>query len=564
MQQPIFLLNTIKQNFIIGKKVVWCCLMLLFTIFSNQSFSQSRAVFFFNDKVGTAFTVDEPEVFLTDRAIQRREKQGISLNERDLPVSSVYLDSIVEAGATVLYSTKWLNGVLVEVEDEVVFETIQNFTFIKESNINLGTLGVSSFNTSDEKTITAISKKLETDLDYGNSYNQLEMLGVPTMHAMGYKGEGMLIAVIDAGFNNADEIEVFDSLFANNQILSTYDFVDRETDVYNDHNHGTQVLSTMAGNLPGSLIGSAYKADFVLLKSEDTGSESRLEEFYWTIAAEYADSIGADIVSTSLGYNLFDDELDNYTHDDLDGETALITIAADFAASTGMFIVSSAGNEGNDPWGTITPPADGDSVLAVGAVNSVQSYAAFSSVGPSADGRVKPDVTAQGSSTVVGSGSGNITSSNGTSFSAPIIAGLAAGIWQARPELTNMQLLDTIRSISSQYENPDNKLGYGVPDFRRLSSVLSTGDKINSFEFQMYPIPFATSLQIALPTELIGNNVEVRIYDLMGKMLFKKKTTVTDNYLILNETELKNVSKGMLILGVSGDVGSAYRKVIKN
>ncbi|UZR94967.1 S8 family serine peptidase [Chondrinema litorale] len=564
MHQPFFLLTTLKKIFFTDKRAVLCCLLFLLTFSSNLSFAQSKAVFFFNDKVGSAFTISDAEEFLTERAILRREKQGISLNERDLPVSSVYLDSMVEAGATVLYTTKWLNGVLVEVDDEAVFETIQNFTFIKESNINLGTLSISSFSSTEEKHISTANKKLETDLDYGNSYNQLEMLGVPTMHAMGYKGEGMLIAVLDGGFNNADEITVFDSLFINDQILNTYDFVEREENVYDDHNHGTQVLSTMAGNTPGSLIGSAYKADYVLLRSEDVSNESRLEEFYWLVAAEYADSIGADIINSSVGYNIFDDELDNYTQDDLDGETAFITIAADFAASTGMFIVSSAGNEGNDPWGSITPPADGDSVLAVGAVNSVQSYAAFSSVGPSADGRIKPDVTAQGSSTVVGSGSGNITSSNGTSFSAPIIAGLAAGIWQARPELTNMQLLDTIKSISSQYENPDNELGYGVPDFRRLSTVLSASDQINSFEFQMYPIPFATSLQIALPTELIGNDVEVRIYDLMGKILFKKNTTVTDNYLILKESELINISKGMMILGVSGNVGSAYRKVIKN
>ena len=561
---------SISSKAVLNEKVfVICCIIscAFFESFSVVGQTQ-KSLFFFKDKTGTSYSLDEPEAFLTNRSIERRNKQGISLNERDLPVSNVYLDAIKEAGANILYTTKWLNGVLIEAEDAAVFETIKEFDFIIESNISLGTLEPAEF----IKENTAVNKirqesahqKKTKELDYGVSFNQLEMLGVPTMHEAGYTGKGILIAILDGGFNNADEIAVFDSLFINKQIISTYDFVEREENVYDDHDHGTNVLSIIGANSPGNIIGAAYEADFVLLRSEEVANESRVEEFYWLAAAEYADSIGADIINSSLGYSTFDDPIDNYTHEDLDGETSLITIAADFAASTGMLVVASAGNEGNKNWGTITPPADGDSVLSVGAVSAQQTHVGFSSIGPSSDGRIKPDVSAQGSSVVIGSGSGNIESSNGTSFSTPLITGLAAGIWQSLPNYTNMQLLKVIKLISSQYINPDNELGYGIPNFINLNDVIASNNKVNAFDFQVYPVPFSSLIQIELPSKLGGKEVDLVFYDLKGKVLFQERHLVTENHVFLGIEKLNSIPKGILLLGISSEKGISYRTVIKN
>jgi len=510
---------------------------------------------FFKDKVGTNFSVGQPEAFLSESAINRRVRQGISITERDLPVSQLYLDSLKSVGAKINYTTKWLNGALVEVESEAIADSFAQFSFIRKHNFNLGTLGLN-----EKEGIDAISieNSLKEDVAfYGNSFNQLDMLGIPAMHQAGFTGEGIKIAVIDGGFRNADQLPVFDSLQIKEKLLATYDFVENESNVFDDHDHGTKVFSVIGANLPESLIGVAYDAEFVLLRSEEVASESRIEEFYWLKAAEFADSIGVDIINASLGYNIFDDVIDNYSQNDLDGETALITVAADLAAATGMLVVASAGNEGNDSWGTITPPADADSILAVGAVTALQNYAGFSSIGPTADGRVKPDVVAQGSSVTVSSSTGNITFSSGTSFAAPLITGLAAGIWQANPDLTNMQLIDTIRSIASQSEQADNQIGFGIPDFKKLLEVTGIDD-INNFDIGVFPNPAENNFDILFPENMEGENFEISLFDTSGKLVVNRQEKVKQARINMDTQQLK----GLFILKIVGNRGAAFTKII--
>ncbi len=311
--------------------------------------------------------------------------------------------------------------------------------------------------------------------DYGQAFNQINMLNGIPLHDLGLDGAGMTIAVLDAGFLNADVIEAFDSLWLNNQIIGYKDFVSPlAPDIFDSHYHGTMVLSTMGANLPTEMVGTAPKADYWLLRSEDGATEYLIEELNWASAAEFADSLGADIINSSLGYTTYDDPAQDHTYEDMDGNTTPITIAADLAASKGILVVNSAGNSGSSSWHYIGAPADGDSVFTIGAVNSSGNYASFSSTGPTYDDRIKPNVVAQGQgSTVISAYSGNVTSGNGTSFSSPITAGMVACLWQAHPNKKNTEIMEAIQQSASQALNPDSLLGYGIPDYFAAHSTLS-------------------------------------------------------------------------------------------
>ena len=309
------------------------------------------------------------------------------------------------------------------------------------------------------------NQELENVFEYGRGDNQITQLNGHFLHNRGFRGEGITMAVFDAGFYHVNSLPSFDSIRANNQILGTRDFVDGGTEVYDADTHGMQVLSTIAANMPGQFVGTAPKAQFWLFRTEDGSSENVIEEYNWVCAAELADSVGVDIIHSSLGYYDFDDNQQDYDWEQLDGNTAVSTIGSDIAASKGILITTSAGNEGNDPWRHITAPGDADSCLTIGAVNSRGMYVYFSSQGPSADGRIKPDVCGKGMFSTVQGRTGSIATASGTSFSGPIVAGLVACLWQAFPNATNMQIIEAIQKSSTQYNNPDEKLGYGIPDF---------------------------------------------------------------------------------------------------
>jgi hypothetical protein len=325
--------------------------------------------------------------------------------------------------------------------------------------------------------------------DYGLAYNQINMLNGIELHDLGYNGTGMIIAVLDAGFLNTNTIPAFNYLWNNNRILGSKDFVDPiNPNIFGSHSHGTSVLSTMGANLSGEIIGTAPEASYWLLRSEDGFSEYMIEELNWVSAAEFADSVGADVINSSLGYTTFDDPSQNHTYPDMDGNTAIVTRGADIAVSKGMIVVNSAGNEGSSSWYYIGAPADGDSVFSIGAVNASGNYVSFSSHGPTYDGQMKPDVVAQGSgSTIINAYSGNVSTGSGTSFSSPITAGMVTSLWQAHSNRRNTEVLDAIRQSASLSNNPDYQLGYGIPNYMTAHNLLSLPvSYIFSLEVKVY------------------------------------------------------------------------------
>jgi serine protease AprX len=340
------------------------------------------------------------------------------------------------------------------------------------------------------------------------------MIGAAQMHDNGFRGEGMTIAVFDAGFPGVNSASPFSHLFTNNQIKGVYDFVDHDNTVYEKSSHGTMTLSCIGAMLLGSYIGTAPKANFYLFITEDDLSEHPVEEFNWLFAAEYADSAGVDIISSSLGYTEFDYPTPSYTYASMNGNTAVSTRAGDFAAATGILVINSAGNEGNTSWHYISAPADGDSVLAVGAVDSLGVKVSFSSYGPNSAGKIKPNLSAQGALSAVVLPNGAIGRNNGTSFSCPILAGMAAGFWQANPNLTNMQVLSLLQRSATQANNPDNNLGYGIPNFTVAQQLVGPAGIV------AFPNPSANNhITLAFPNDFSRDPFQIKVYDRTGRMV---------------------------------------------
>lgn len=415
------------------------------------------------DKNGTPFSLSEPEKFLSSRAIERRRRQGIALDSTDLPVSPEYLTAIRKRGVSVVGQSKWNNTVLVRGTDLQTLERLIKLPFVKK------TLRVWT----SKDSINESSGRPDFDNNLGNwdsagvkpygaTEEQIAVLNGQKLHDAGFRGQGIVIAVLDAGFMNADRIPAFDNI----RILGTHNFVaTSKTSVFKQMDHGTKALSTMAVNRPGVFVGTAPEASYWLLRSEDYDSENIVEEDYWVAAAEFADSVGADIISSSLGYHHFDDSTVTHHYYEQDGQTALISRTASMLAGKGIIEVNSAGNDGMGSWKRINFPGDAEDNLTVGAMTFEGLNSPFSSVGPTADGRIKPDVMAIGSSTAVIGGYGTILHNNGTSFSCPTIAGMAACLWQALPTKTACEIIDLIRQSGDNVAHPDNIYGYGVPDF---------------------------------------------------------------------------------------------------
>ncbi len=430
----------------------------------------------------TTHSISAPGTYLSAKAIQRRANQGIAIDSSDLPVSAAYLSQIANTGAQLKGASRWLNTVTIQTSNPNVLAAVNALPFVQSVD-NVGRLAPGMPDPRTEKfALERLSGPVATGghlqksaaFNYGPALNQIAMVGGDALHNSGYTGAGMTIAVIDAGFYLTDSMTVFDSLFNAGRVLATWDFTEDEANVYDDGTHGTYVLSVMASNWPGTLVGTAPHADYLLLRSEYGAAELIIEEYDWAEAAEFADSAGADVINSSLSYTAFDDSTQDHTYSDLNGDLTPVTRAADMAASRGMVVCNSAGNYGDGSWFFIGAPADADSILSVGGVDSVGTYVTFSSKGPSADGRVKPDVAAQAFQTYVAElfNAGAIAG-NGTSFSSPIIAGMAACLWQCRPSATNMQVIDAIRMSASQFSNPDSLLGYGIPDFQQACNILS-------------------------------------------------------------------------------------------
>ncbi len=547
------------------------CLCIISTSFINAQTAPGKYWIKFTDKNNTPYSISNPEEFLSAASIQRRINFDIDIENNDLPVDPLYVDSLISLGMEVINVSKWFNAVTVRLYDTLLLDTISNISFVSNYN-KVSELIV---NHQSQVSITSQVALQKNSLDnvennfynYGTSNDQITMLNGEFLHNQGFQGQGMTIAVIDAGFNNAPELPAFDSLFANNQILGLRNFVNPTSTDYGTHSHGMNVLSIIGGNIPGELIGSAPKAKYWLLISEDGSSEYIIEEDNWVAAAEFADSVGVDVINTSLGYKTFNDNSQNHTYADMDGNTTRITIGADIAASKGMLIVTSAGNEGsNDSWKYITAPGDADSTLTIGAVNSSGIYASFSSVGPSSDGRVKPNVVAMGKGTIFQGLGGSITMGNGTSFSAPVITGLAACLWQANPQLSNMDIISYIEQSSNQYNNPDSLLGYGIPNFASALLKIKGVDNLNLDSdniIRVYPNPFIDNIIVDFYSA-DSQKVVIEIFDLVGKRFYSDEEHI--NYTSLNEIKvsgLGDLPKGAYIIRFQSENNNSFRKIIK-
>jgi hypothetical protein len=514
------------------------------------------------DKDNNPFSLDRPDEFLSARALYRRQKQGVALSFNDLPVTPAYLDSIRKAGAEILTVSKWLNAVTIKSDQDSILERIAVLPFVRtdfpKTSIALKAAPSPRISKFDESYYNPVT-------DYGVALAQISMHNGQLLHERGFTGEGVQIALLDAGFYRANELPVFARLRDNGQILGTRDFVDRSSDIYQEYSHGTVVMSIIGGYLPGEFTGTAPDADFWLLRSEDVHSEYIIEEDNWIAAAEYADSLGADIINTSLGYSWFDAPEQDHAYADMDGNTTRVSLGADIAASKGMLVVVSAGNQGGSYWGYITAPSDADSVLAVGAVNANGVIASFSGRGPSSDGRVKPDVVATGEGTFVSDYSGTIRQGNGTSLSAPIITGLAACLWQAVPEASAMDVLRAIKSSADRFMDPDTSYGYGIPDFNLACVLLKAmqPDTGKSWQFLTFPNPFRNELYV-LFDEPLDENITVTLVHEDGSIVWQGVYPANVNRIYLKfGDEFSNLSKGVYLLKIYSSKYTGYSKLIK-
>ena len=418
------------------------------------------------DKAATDYSLQKPEMYLSKKSIERRKRQGLEIDSTDLPVCKKYVDAIRKKGVHVLGPGKWDNFVTVSCNDSMLIAEIAGLPFVRSTErVWRGVAKRASERDS------LINKPLRTDSLYGPAITQIKMSHADRLHEAGFKGQGMTIAVIDAGFHNVDKIEAMKNI----NILGTRDFVNPEADIYAESSHGMSVLSCMAMNQPNVMIGTAPEASYWLLRSEDEYSENLVEQDYWAAAIEFADSVGVDLVNTSIGYYSFDDPTKNYRYRDLNGHYALMSREAAKAADKGIVVVCSAGNSGSGLWKKITPPGDAENVITVGAVNKYGVLAPFSSVGNTADGRVKPDVVAVGLGSDVMGTDGNLRHANGTSFSSPIMCGMVACLWQACPELTAKEIIELVRWSGDRAVFPDNIYGYGIPDlWKAYQSTVNT------------------------------------------------------------------------------------------
>jgi len=552
-------------------------LLLAFVAIVFQSMAQVQSDKYyvqFTDKDNSPYSLNNPEEFLTQRAIDRRINQGISYDMRDLPVNPQYLDGVAAAGAQILYPTKWMNGTTIKATDPSVIDAVEALPYV--SSVTLVTFVSSNKSgSSSEKSFFANESFTKVEdgfkntrniesFDFGYAYNQINLINGIPLHDAGYRGEGMVIAILDAGFNQVDTDLLFDSLRNDGRILGTKDFVYPGGNVYQNHYHGRMVLSTMAANIPGLMIGTAPKASYWLLRSENPEQEYVAEEYNWVSAAEFADSVGADVINSSLGYVDFDDPSQDHSYADMNGNTTVVSRGADVAAAKGLLVVNSAGNDGANWWQYVGAPADGDSVFTIGACDTLGNYAYFSSKGPTADGRIKPVVTATGLATTVSDGNNGIVYGNGTSFSSPIIAGMSACLWQANPEMNNMEIQDALMQSASQHSNPDTLMGWGIPNYEKawwLLTSIDSNEGRNGDLAEIYPNPFSDYVYLKFSDKYSGS-VNIIVYNVMGEVILNENISAP-SYKLSFDAFADKMPNGFYVIQLSTDEKVQTVKLVK-
>ena len=523
----------------------------------------------FSDKNNTPYSVSTPSDFLSAKAISRRITQNIPVLQNDLPVDPAYILAVQNTGAVVLNRSKWYNGIIIDC-DSATLQAVTALPFVNSSTavnrIGRSSGKIDKFKTNSVPYNSSGSLARTQSFDYGGSFNQIHLMNGEYLHDAGFKGEGMTIAILDAGFYSVDQLSPFDSIRAGGQILGTWDFVANDASVYEDNSHGMSVLSCIAGNVPGQLIGTAPHSDFWLLRSEDAPTENIIEEYNWVSAAEFADSAGADLISSSLGYSTFDDSTMSHTYADMNGNTCPASIGADIAASKGILVLVSAGNLGNSAWHYISAPSDADSVLSVGSVDSAGYKSGFSSLGPSSDGNVKPNVAAKGSQTTIANTDGSIGQGSGTSFSCPVLAGSAACLWQAHPGKTNMEVLHAIEQSANYFNTPGDSLGYGIPNFIVADLLLggtildlSSEDNLLS----VFPNPFSQDFEISFYSST-NQTIHLSLIDEIGQEVGASDVEINGGKISnISFPSLSGVHAGIYFVRVISKSKSYLRKIVK-
>jgi hypothetical protein len=531
--------------------------LFLFLLITSVGFAQEDAWVYFNAKPSAQPYFDSPLQMLSQRALDRRTIQNIVLDAKDIPIDASYINQIkAVAGISVMAKSKWMNAIHVR-GTQAIINSLTAFSFVSKvdfANKSLNQAGKIA-KLSKIKKVTK-SKNTKINYAYGTSANQIQMLNGQLLHQQNYTGTGKIIAVLDAGFPGVNKTQPFQRLRDNNQILGGYNFVLRNPDFYTGVYHGTSVLSAMGGYKENSLVGTAPDASYYLFITEDDTSENPVEESLWVEAAEKADSLGVDIINTSLGYFEYDNPAYSHTYSEMNGATAFISRGAEIAFSRGMIVVAAAGNSAGTSNPYIAVPADAASVIAVGAVNASESLASFSSIGPSSDGRIKPDVMAQGKSVVLSDELGNTVYADGTSFSSPIMAGMVACLWQANPSKTNVEIRQLLLKSADRFATPNNQYGYGIPDFNLAVTNALSLNTFSKDDFVVYPNPATDFITILLP---VGQDrAMVSIYSISGQKVLDKEITVQSASI-----SLKTLSKGMYLYKVESNSFFNSGKIIK-
>lgn len=535
-------------------------LVLAFFSFGFSIIGQTANCYrvYLNNKNNSPYSINNPEAFLSPRAIEKRERFNIPITTQDLPVNQSYINQIkaFDSNIQVLSTSKWMNTVVIYCPNEAHIPGIQNLGCVQY------VVPVANYNITQPWGNVAGPDKFATsstrNYSYGNSIDQIKVHHGDSLHNRGFRGEGMLICILDAGWDGFDTISHFQHLYNEDRIWGTRDMIPGSNNVYFGHSHGTSVTSIIASNIEDSLIGSAPMANYYFIRSENPWSEQLIEEDFWAAGAELADSLGADVINSSLGYTVFADFPEgDMTPQQNDGISSVASQAATIAGQKGIVVVVSAGNERGSLWGFIGRPADAFDIISVAAMNKDSLIAPFSSYGPSADGRVKPDVTSVGWDTWVSTTDGTIVQGSGTSFSGPVITGMAACLWQSLPHLSAIELMQVIREHGHIYNNPDNDFGYGIPDFFQAFLDNSTGidTYIRDNQVVVYPNPAENILNIKAKQ---GQILSVQIFDIAGKLLVS--TDAQEQDITLNISALNT---GIYLIQVTTNQSRSSVKFIK-
>ena len=523
----------------------------------------------FSDKNNTPYSINRPEEFLSQRALDRRAKFNIAIDELDIPVNQAYIDAVAGCGAEILNPSKWLNGVTVRAVEPSVVDAIKELDFVAEvrgcydNSLKQQIKGKFYFEKVSEAEIEVAGGVAADSEYYGLAFEQINQLNGVAIHDAGYTGEGVLIGICDGGFAGADNISLFAAAREEGRLLGTRDFVHGGTAVFNESAHGTAVWGLIGGKIENTYVGTAPDAMFFLCRTEDVGTENVIEEYNWVSGVELLDSIGADIMNSSLSYITFDNPLMNHTYYEMDGKTAVITRGAEIACSRGLLVVNSAGNEGSEQneWRWMGAPADAEHVFTIGAVGVDGVRAPFSSIGPTYDERIKPDVMGHGYNVyVTGSVDDWFGRGSGTSYSSPVICGMTACLMQAMPEKKPQEIMDCLRKSGNYSDSPDSFYGYGIPDYVKALNYLDVKEPENEASelIKIYPNPSNGVIFVDFGVEGEKN---VQVFNQLGQMVYNIDIQ-DDNSEI--ETFLTSLASGVYVVKMTCDEKNISTKLIKN